>query len=201
MLVRSISKTSVFALLAIAAATVSSAEAATTHLQQTNTATHVTLVTKDIPSGGPANICPFAGFKGSNFFRVGPDGTSEATAFVVPRGQSLVVTDIEWLARGGLENTSPFAADVGLHMDITLVKAGVPASGNVVYSSPVIDVDSKHVNAVLGATDNMTSGFTVGPGVSICPGTFQFDASKVLAVKTYRVILHGYVFTPTATGL
>jgi hypothetical protein len=202
MLERSISTANVFALLTIAAATISTAEAAT-HLQQPTAATHVTLVTKDIPNGGPANICPEAGFKGLNFFRVTPDGTTETTAFDVPRTQSLVVTDVEWLAHGGLANAAPFIADVDLHMDITLVKAGVPASGNVVYSSPMIDVDSRHVKSLLGATDNLTSGFTVGHGVSICPRTHQQNASGNFAVRTYSVVLHGYLFTqplPTPAG-
>lgn len=195
MLGRSISTANVFALLTIAAAaTVSTAEAAT-HLQQATSSTHVTLVTKDIPNGGPANICPDAGFKGMNFYRVGPDGTTEATAFEVPQNQALVVTDLEWLARGGLVNSAPFTVDVDLHMDITLVKAGVPASGNIVYSSPMIDVDSRHVKSLLGATDNMTSGFTVGTGVSICPRTVQHNTSGITPVRTYRVVLHGYLFT------
>lgn len=184
---RSISTATAFT--AIVVAMISTAQAAT-HLQQPTSATHVTLLTKEAVRGSPSN-CPNGWLKGQNFFRVRADGTSDAAGFVVPNGQTLVVTDIEWLARGGRELRAPFVPDVGLRMDIFLVKSG--ADGNVVYSSPTVDVDAKHVDAVLGGTDHLIAGFVVGPGVSICPSTTQYDATSSISVKTQRVILHGYL--------
>jgi hypothetical protein len=161
-----------------------------THLGQTSAASHVTLVSKTYAAG---NSCGMASFSGQNLFRVGIDGIVASTPFTVPSGQYLVVTDVEWTARGGLDSVKNLVANWALRLDINLVKPGNLGTNNLVYQSPGIMVDPMSINGILGASDNLTSGFVVGPGTYICPQAYQIIPNSWIAQRLAKIVLHGYL--------
>jgi hypothetical protein len=172
----------VFTALAVAL----SPAAAVTHLVQPVAATHVTLV--DGPSG--PNPCGTLSFLDRSFFRVFPNATTSALPFVVPPGRNLVVTDVEWSAYGGPLGTSPLVAGRTLRLKIFLV-AG--ASSGQVFSSRGITLDSNSAAGRPGSSEQLTAGFVVGPGVSICPVVNQEDPSFGAAVFIDGIVLRGYL--------
>jgi hypothetical protein len=184
-------KHSLFA-LALGAAMSATAQAGT-HLGQQGASTHVTLIAKPIPSGSPANKCNTASFEGQDLYRVLSDGSTASTPFTVPSGHYLVVTDVEWSAQGAVLSTvAPLAPNRSLVLEINLYKPGASGTGNSVYMSPGIWVYPALVDGVLGDSDHMTSGFIVGPGVSICPQAYETKQFSSNAAKLTRILLHGY---------
>jgi hypothetical protein len=175
--------------LAFAAATLSAAQAGT-HLGAVGAASHVTLIAK---ATAGATKCGQISFVNQNFYRVRADGATEAAPFVVSSGQYLVVTDVEWEARGGTENPAPLIANQPLQMDIKLIKGGVVGTNNIVYSSARIVVDPTLVGETLGSADHLTAGFVVGAGALICPGASQNSGGSWHTARLTNVVLHGYL--------
>jgi hypothetical protein len=185
-------KTLLTSLSVIALMMLPAAQAAT-HLGQSSAASHVTLIAKTIPNPSQANKCTLASFSNQNLYRIGTNGVAEATPFVVPSGQYLVITDIEWTARGGLTNIGSFTANWPLRLDISIVKPSTMGSGNLVYTSPGITVDPVDVDNILGSTDNLTSGIVVGAGSSLCPGAYQSRPNSWGARALNSFVVHGYL--------
>ena len=174
--------TAVFTLWAIAL----SPAVAVTHLGQTTVGPHVTLVDG---SSGP-NTCGTLSFQNRSFFRVFPNATKSATPFVIPKGHHLVITDVEWSAYGGPLGTNPLAAGNTLRLKIFLA-AG--SSGAQVFSSRGITLDSNTAAGRPGTSEQLTAGFVVGPGVSICPAVYQESPSSGASVYIDGIILRGYL--------
>jgi hypothetical protein len=172
----------VFTALAVAL----SPAAAVTHLVQPVAANHVTLV--DGPSG--PNPCGTLSFQNRSFFRVLPNATMSTLPFVVPQGRNLVVTDVEWSAYGGPLGTVPLAVGTTLRLKIFLV-AG--ASSGQVFSSRGITLDANSAAGRPGSSEQLTAGFVVGPGVSICPYVYQETPSFGASVYIDGIILRGYL--------
>lgn len=183
----------IFLGLAVAAAALSSAQAAT-HLGLASTSSHVTLMSYGY--SGRYNGCNSPAWPSAvDFYRVMENGVLDTTApFAVPDGKTLVVTDVEWVARGGLQGPlTPFAANRPLRLDLR-VKSNETPHPTKVYSSARVIVTPALVNEFLGETDHLTAGFVVGPGAKICPQAYQRTNSSQTFVYLETVILHGYLF-------
>lgn len=180
--------------LALAFATLSTAQAET-HLARPNTSSHVTLIAYgSLQNNG---YCHDPGNR--SFYRVSENGfIATDTPFAVPNGQTLVVTDVEWTARGGLHGAAPFAANKPLRFEL---RVGGPGAGpglignRPVYSSSRVIVTPALVNEFLGETDHMTTGFVVGAGAYICPKAYQYSEAPNYNNTAFleTVVLHGYL--------
>jgi hypothetical protein len=106
--------------------------------------------------------------------RLLPNGETED--FAIPHGKTLVITDVEW---NWSNQNQPF---VNQNQLFRLVLG--PNTANDVAKS-VAMTDS---NSFAGATEALTSGFTVAQGTPVC-GFFAFGPSQFLSSAT----LGGYL--------
>jgi len=159
---------------------------AATHLEQPNTGTHVTLVAK--PSG--PNVCGTLSFQNRAFFRVFPNATTSSTPFVVPQGRTLVVTDVEWAAFGGVLGTNALAVGNTLVLKIFLV---LGSSSAQVFRSRGLTLDANSATGRPGSSEQLTAGFVVGPNVSICPAVNQEAPTFGATAYLDDIVLRGYL--------
>jgi hypothetical protein len=179
-------KTVAAAVSMVLAVTLSPAYAAGTHLMQPTTASHVVLV--DGYFDGGSKICFSASFKDRAFFRVFPDGTLSPEPFVVPKEQSLVVTDVEWAGNG--LGGGPMLSGYTLRLAITLKTS---ASSARVFTSRGITLNTDSVTGRPGSSEQLTAGFVVGPGVAICPFVHQLQPASIVTGYADFITLRGYL--------
>jgi hypothetical protein len=116
---------------------------------------------------------------GGHFLRVDPDGTRDTDEFVVPAGQTAVITDVNWSAFN--MNTPSGASD-----NFMLSNEGSP-------SSPVVftTIARAGSDGMAFATHTLTSGIAFGAGRRI-----QADVSSSFVSAQPGLItasLHGYL--------
>jgi hypothetical protein len=137
-----------------------------------------------------ANTCSVASFPAAyNLYRVISNGDRETVPFQVPAGRYLVVTDVTWSAQG---LGGKFWAAQTLRLDVKLRKPR-ESWGRVVYQSPPEAVPSDLVGALLGASDHLTAGFVIGPGVAICPDAYQQSQSGLSEALLRSFVISGYL--------
>ena len=175
-----------FSILLMSGFMLSSAKAAT-HLMQPTTASHVMLVGG---ASGP-NLCGSLSFQNRSFFQSFPNGTQSTTPFVVPMGKKLVVTDVEWSAYGGPLGTNLLSPGNTLRLTIALTQTG--SSAAQVFVSRGITLDTYTAGGRPGSSEQLTAGFVVSPGVSICPSAYQESPNSGASVYIDRIILRGYI--------
>ena len=125
-------------------------------------------------------------FKDKAFFRIFPDGTSRRPPFRVPDGHFLVVTDVEWRAK---KYSDDFTKERSLALYIQL-----NSSGFIVFISSPVVIDDSNKAALIGTSEQLTSGFLVGPDVTICPMILNSDRHPGnMPVEVDRLILRGYI--------
>jgi hypothetical protein len=103
-----------------------------------------------------------------------PNGQTEE--FSIPPGKTLVITDIEW---NWINQNQPFPNQNQLFR----LFLGPNTSNDVAKSVAMTDS-----NSFAGATEALTSGFTVARGTPVC-GFFAFGQSQFLSSAT----LGGYL--------
>lgn len=114
-----------------------------------------------------------------------PDGTVASQEFVVPPGQVLVVTDVDWRTH---ELPASFVQG---RMHAFAICLG-PNNTTVFQTGTLIDADLATAGVWLGSA-SLTAGFQVGPGVAICPRSFSNTSSAFITNSVLEVILRGYL--------
>ena len=143
-------------------------------------ATTTPVPTRDVDAARATNIITlyFAGSATGNVFRrVLSNGVMGANEFVVPAGQALVVTDVEWVHLCG-------GCTGGSGDKITLELFGASGAHRLVYSS----VASFTSNGQAGASESMETGFAVAEG-----GHIALGPSFSSGTTNLTVFLHGYL--------
>jgi hypothetical protein len=168
----------------------SSTAKATTHLIQPGSVRHITLTGG---ASGP-NVCGSLSFLNRSFFQSFPNGTQDSTPFVVPANRKLIVTDVEWSAYGGPLGTNPLSPGRTLRLMIALTQTGSAAAQ--VFVSRGITLDNYSATGRPGSSEQLTAGFVVEPGVSICPVAIQEEPTFGASVFIDRIILRGYLTSP-----
>jgi hypothetical protein len=155
---------------------------------------HVVLVNGVVPAG--TGVCLTGSFDDRAFFRAFPDGTVSQAPFRVPRGKFLVITDVEWSVNADFGPPVPGRT---LVLDIVLGTGLFPAI-TTVFQSRVVTLDADTAAGRPGASDHLSTGFVVGPGVPICPLAAQRDASLERSLPLDRIILRGYLVSALSEG-
>lgn len=143
-------------------------------------ATTTPVPTRDVDAARATSIITlyFAGTATGNVFRrVLSNGVMGANEFVVPAGQALVVTDVEWVHLCG-------SCTGGSGDKITLELFGASGAHRLVYLS----VAPFTSNGQAGASESMETGFAVAEGGHIALGPSFSNGSSSLTV-----FLHGYL--------
>ena len=153
---------------------------AQTHLGQSVDA-HVVLKN----DRSPGTTCDSFSFKDQALFRVFPDGTQSAAPFVVPRGQVLVVTDVEWNVR---ESQTTLVPGTTLFLQIYL-STNIPDAH--VFQSRGVSITNEQKNARPGTSEQLTAGFLVASGTPICPNAIHGGTSIAVTLTLDHLILRG----------
>jgi hypothetical protein len=150
---------------------------------------HVTLVDREHPG---ETKCDTNSFENRAFFRVSPEGKVEAKPFSVPKGRLLVVTDVEWSAYGGPNDTIDLKPDRTLRLTIHVGNANQISDNPVVFMS-ALTLDQAAAQGRPGRSEYCTAGFVVASGRRICPNVWatQPDGGWVAFIE--RIILRGYL--------
>jgi hypothetical protein len=159
-----------------------------THLNQPAITAHVMLVDHAIHGG--SKICDTLSFQDRAFFQAFPDGTLATAPFEVPSDSSLVITDVEWAAYGGVLGTNPLAAGNTLRLRIALAN---PTSSVVVFTSRGLTLDTFSATGRPGSSEQTTTGFVVNPRTAICPMVEQSMPGSTASEYIDYIILRGYV--------
>lgn len=163
--------------------------AAVTHLEQPAASAHVVLVAG---ASGP-NVCGSASFVNRSFFQSLSNGTQAAVPFKIPKGMRLVVTDVEWSAYGGPGGTNPLTPGTGRTLRLTIALTATGVNAAQVFVSRGITLDPLTAVGRPGGSEQLTTGFVVDRGISICPAAIQEAPSFGAAVHIDRIILRGYI--------
>jgi hypothetical protein len=149
---------------------------------------HVTLYNLSINDPNPYCPAEFVPPYNRAFFRVFPNGTYDSQPFVVPEGQLLVITDVEWVAGLPSVNSPALAPGTGVNMVLYLYTPGGQPPFGLVFNSSTIITPTRTFS--VGSNDELTTGFVVGPNRRICPQLIPVPDQKMLL---NRVTLRGYL--------
>ncbi len=180
--------TTVLACVMVSAAALAGEPAAAqiNHLGQ-DVSDHVVLRDGMLSGRGEA-VCPLnASFSGRGLFRLLPDGTRATERFVVPAGRQLVITDVEWTV-DALTTGAQLTAGGTVR---TRLQIGSGTTFNSVFLSRTVRVGSER-SAVSGS-EQLTTGFAVGSGAAICPGSTEFGPNIVRSARILEIVLRGYL--------
>jgi len=112
------------------------------------------------------------------------------TKFEIPAGRALVVTDVDWLAQRP-DGSQTFSPGTSVSASIRL-EAG-PQTSWAAFRSRSIPITEETKRALPGASEQLTTGFVVGPGVVICPLAQHLDVSGGGGANLLELILRGYL--------
>jgi hypothetical protein len=124
---------------------------------------------------------------GYAFVQIPSDGsTSSGEEFVIPDGQALVITDVDWgvSAVPGL----PFGA--GRIIEFSLYTR--PNFERVFQTSATIDANMASAGLWKGTTA-MTTGVIIKPGATLCPTTQQSTTNSTITADVGSAKLRGYL--------
>jgi hypothetical protein len=150
---------------------------------------HVTLVDREHPG---ETKCDTNSFENRAFFRVSPEGKVEAKPFSVPKGRLLVVTDVEWAAYGGPNDTVALKPDTTLRLEIHVGNAKQIIDNPTVFISS-ITLDQAAAAGRPGRSEYCTAGFVVAAGRRICPNAYTADPNSGATAFIDMIILRGYL--------
>ena len=109
------------------------------------------------------------------FRRVTQNGVLAGSQFIVPDGQVLIVTDVEWLSTcNGCTNSA----------ELTFEVVGASGAHRPVYSSHA----ARGTDSRAGVSESMETGFVVGEG-----GHITLAPSLSSSSTTFTIYLHGYL--------
>ena len=141
-------------------------------------------------SGRTEAVCPpTASFKGKALFRLLPDGTVASDPFTVPPGRQLVITDVEWTV-DALSTGLSLTAGASVR---TRLQIGSGSTFTTALLSRTVEVGAER-GAVSGS-EQLTTGFAVGPGTAICPGSTEFGSNTVRSARLIELVLRGYLIS------
>lgn len=147
---------------------------------------HVILRDGSLSSREP--VCPPSGaFKGKGLYRVFPDGTLASEPFTVPAGRQLVVTDVEWTVGSTSQNLS---LEPGWTVRV-LLRIGSGTTFNLVFLARTVQVGP--AGGSVQGSEQLTTGFVVGPNTAICPGSAEQASNWSIATKLHELVLRGYL--------
>lgn len=150
-----------------------------THLGQP-TERHVTLVYHGEPLGEVCN---------DDLSRVSASGGKSAEPFVVPARHVLVVTDVEWRVLFDARHTT---APRSVHLNISVSRTE-PLTRVFMSRTVAIAADA---HSWYGTSEQLTSGFLVGPGTEICASAWILGGSKATAdtnrFELGHLVMRGY---------
>ena len=131
---------------------------------------------------------PLINFELLRFF---PSGI--LTKFVIPAGRALVVTDVEWIAL-----PQPPALELppghGVSMRIRLETGSQnPSEKHEAFRSRTIPITEETRFNRPGSSEQLTTGFVVGPNVVMCPLGLASDTFGGSDLPLEQVILRGYL--------
>ena len=158
---------------------------ASTHLLQPTAAEHVVLTSKILAGG--SKDCQSGSFEDMALFRVFPDGSLSAGPFTWSSRYHLVITDVEWQAIG-----VKFPLQTGRVATLKIFLLNGPNKLPVFLSRPV-PIDQTMVTARPGSSEQLTAGFAVASGTSICPVAVQEDANSIFVISLATLVLRGYL--------
>jgi hypothetical protein len=150
---------------------------------------HVVLRDGSLSNRDPV-VCPLTesgSFKGKGLFRVFPDGTLASDPFTVPAGRQLVITDVEWTVASTLSNAS---LQPGWIVRV-LLRIGSGTTFNLVFLARTVQVGS--AGGLVQGSEQLTTGFVVGPNTAICPGSAEQSSSSGIGTKLHELVLRGYL--------
>jgi hypothetical protein len=148
---------------------------------------HVVLVSQFTDTPQNCNN-PFANFE---LFRLFPSGI--LTKFQIPTGRALVVTDVEWIA---LPQPGSHEFNPGDSVTMSIRLENGSQTPNLIpnaFQSRMILITAEHIRALPGSSEQLTTGFVVASGVTICPQGQFFDTSGNGILPLQQVILRGYL--------
>lgn len=119
--------------------------------------------------------------------REGVNGPPYPAAFLVPAGRRLVVTDVEWQVYG---DKGAFSAADSLWVEIRLTDEDGPNNTRRVFLSRTLPGLGQ---ALVGASEQTTTGFTVAPKTSMCAMPFGANSAAATHLTIYTILLHGYL--------
>ena len=105
----------------------------------------------------------------------------------MPRGQVLVVTDVEWNVR---EGPTPLVQGTTLFLQIYLSPS--VTSGLHVFQSRGVTIGSQETTGRPGTSEQLTAGFLVSSAATICPNAIQ-GGSGAVTLTLDNLILRGYL--------
>jgi hypothetical protein len=142
------------------------------------------------------NVCNNLSFQNRAFFRANPNGSVSSAPFRLATGQYLVVTDVEWSAYGGPLGTVNLLQGKSLRLAIALTQG--QTSTNVFFSRS-ITLDADTATGRPGSSEQLTAGFVVGSGATICPSVVQTTPSYGATSYIDEIVLRGYTTTTPVT--
>jgi hypothetical protein len=147
---------------------------------------HVMLVNRDAKKPADA-VCGNGAFRGQAFYRVDPSGKEADAAYVVPKGNVLFITDVEWHAILNSDKTG-----------LRTIHLTIAVGGSTVFVSRSVTFDFAQ-KGMPGSSEQLTSGFQVAEYTTICPAVHELggdaggSAPDVDPISKFRVFLRGYV--------
>ena len=124
------------------------------------------------------------------YHRIYPDGSQDATEFVVPAGHTLVILEITW--RAFVNPNTAFRGDASVRMTLSSSPPDVFQS-SIFYYSPPFQMSPDNTLTRPGTSETLIMGTAVGEGRVICAGvasaTQTFGAAHTIETSTLRGIL------------
>jgi hypothetical protein len=123
----------------------------------------------------------------------GPGHGAEVPPVLVAAGRRLVITDVEWQVYG---NQGAFSPTDSLWVEIRLTDDGPVGTYRVFLSRTLPGLGQ----SLVGASEQLTAGFTVAPRTSICALPYGVHSKANTLLTLYNVLLRGYLIgSGTAT--
>jgi hypothetical protein len=111
---------------------------------------------------------------------------SQVPAVLVPAGRRLVITDVEWQVYG---NQGAFSPADSLWVEIRLTDDGPVGTYRVFLSRTLPGLGQ----SLVGASEQLTTGFTVAPKTSMCALPYGVHGETDPLLTVYNVLLRGYL--------
>lgn len=134
---------------------------------------------------GGTTACPY--WQGYEVQQLGSDGAPSGTAFLVPEGKRLVVTDLAWSVIGSPTSILP-------NRTMTLWIATSAPSAWPIYQAAEQVSSAIDTGEFWSGQDHLVSGFSIGAGLTLCTSAFNESYTSGISTNTAtRLVVQGYL--------